>query len=190
MTRLIIKNNKMTIRLHPDEADSFMAKAIAKSARYEQIAPEHKSPYGFNHAHSHFVGLVAEHAAWILFTEVEALTRKNLNIDPAFQNENRESECDIYVGKTRIEVKGIKYGSWLRFGPCISTRQLKNIERKADVVLWALYNEKRQEFTFEGFNFVSEIRNMPTIITGDVGRPQIENYPVLDIIKPVQEIVL
>lgn len=190
MSRLIIKNNKMTVRLFTDEADSFMAKAISKSKRYEKIAPEHKSPYGFNHPHSHYVGLVAEHAAWVLFTEVEALTGRNLNIDPAYQNDQREGECDLYVGNTRIEVKGIKYGSWLRFGPCISTRQLKNIERKADVVLWALYNEKQQEFTFTGFNYVSDIRSLPTIITGAENRPKIENYPVLDIIKPVQDIIL
>lgn len=190
MNRLTIKNNKMTVKLFNDEADSFMAKAIAKSEKYEKIANSSKSPYGFNHPHAHFVGMVAEHAAWVLFNEIEELTKKELKIDPAYQFEDRDSECDLYVNGLRIEVKGIKYGSWLQFGPCISTRQLKKIEKKADIVLWALYNERRQEFSFEGFNFVKDIRSLPTMVTGASGRPQIENYPVLDIIKPLQELSL
>lgn len=190
MSRLTIKNDKMTIKLFNDEANSFMARAIAKSEKYERIASSSKSPYGFNHPHSHYVGLVAEHASWLLFNEIEDLIGRDLNIDPAFQSDKREAECDLYVNNLRIEVKGIKYGSWLRFGPCISTRQLDNIEKKADVVLWALYNERRQEFSFEGFNFVKQIRALPTLVTGAEGRPQIENYPVLDIIKPLQELIL
>jgi hypothetical protein len=190
MSRLSIKNDKMTITLFNDEANSFMAKAISKSEKYERIASEKRSPYGFNHPHSHYVGLVAEHASWVLFNEIEELLGMDLNIDPAFQNEKREAECDLYVNNLRIEVKGIKYGSWLKFGPCISTRQIDNIEKKADVVLWALYNERRQEFSFEGFNFVSEIRALPTLVTGAEGRPSIENYPVLDIIKPLQDLIL
>lgn len=190
MNRLTIKNDKMTVRLFNDEADSFMAKAIAKSEKYEKIASAAKSPYGFNHPHAHFVGMVAEHASLVLFNEIEELIGKKLDIDPAFQFESRDAECDLYVNGLRIEVKGIKYGSWLQFGPCISTRQLKKIEKKADVVLWALYNEKRQEFSFEGFNYVRDIRALPTMITGAAGRPQIENYPVLDIIKPLQELAL
>jgi hypothetical protein len=190
MSRLTIKNDKMTVKLFSDEADSFMAKAIAKSEKYERIASAAKSPYGFNHPHAHFVGMVAEHASWILFNEIEELLGKPLDVDPAFQFENREAECDLYVNGLRIEVKGIKYGSWLTFGPCVSTRQLKKIEKKADIVLWALYNERRQEISFEGYNFVKDIRALETVITGAVGRPQIENYPVLNIIKPLQELAL
>lgn len=190
MTRLIIRENKMKIRLHQDEAESFMAKAAAKAEKYNKLAPNGKSPYGFNHAHSHLVGMAAEHASWILFNEVEALAGINLNIDPAFQDDRREGECDIYVAGKRIEVKGIKYGSWLRFGPCISARQLPKIQKKADIVLWALYNERCQEFTFEGFNYVDEIATLETIMTGAEGRPLIENYPVLPIIKPMQSLSL
>lgn len=189
-TRLIIRENKMKIRLHQDEAESFMAKASAKADKYNKLAPEDKSPYGFNHAHSHLVGMAAEHAAWILFNEVEMLSGTDLNIDPAFQDERREGECDIYVAGKRIEVKGIKYGSWLRFGPCISARQLPKIQKKADIVLWALYNERCQEFTFEGYNFVEEITTLDTVMTGAEGRPKIENYPVLPIIKPMQKLLL
>lgn len=188
MTRIIIRENKMKIRLGHDEAESFMAKAIAKAEKYNVLAPDGKSPYGFNHPHSHFVGMVAEYASWVLFTEIETMLNINLNIDPAFQDERREGECDIYVAGKRIEVKGIKYGSWLRFGPCISARQLPKIEKKADIVLWALYNERGQEFTFEGYNLVSEIAALDTIMTGAEGRPKIENYPVQSIIKPLQEL--
>lgn len=190
MNRLSIKNDKMSIKLYEDEANAFMAKAIAKSEKYEKIASANKSPYGFNHPHAHFVGMVAEHASYVLFSEIEEIIGRKLDIDPAFQFDNRDAECDLYVNGLRIEVKGIKYGSWLRFGPCISTRQLKKIEKKADIVLWALYNERRQEFSFEGFNYVHEIRDLPTMITGAEGRPQIENYPVLNIIKPLQELSL
>lgn len=188
MTRLIIREDKMKIRLHPDEAESFMAKAMAKAEKFSKIAPDGKSPYGFNHAHSHLVGMAAEYASWILFNEIETLTNRDLHIDPAYQDDRREGECDLYVGGTRIEVKGIKYGSWLQFGPCISSRQLPKIQKKADIVLWALYNEKCQEFTFEGYNFVSEIASIPTIMTGAPGRDKIENYPVISILKPLQEL--
>lgn len=187
MTRLVIRDNKMKIRLHQDEAESFMAKAAAKAEKYNKLAPDGKSPYGFNHAHSHLVGLAAEHASWILFTAIEEMLGIDLKIDPAYQDERREGECDIYVGGKRIEVKGIKYGSWLNFGPCVSARQLPKIKRKADIVLWALYNERCQEFTFEGFNLVSEIETLDTIFTGANGRDKIENYPVLNILKPLQE---
>ncbi|AQW89014.1 hypothetical protein pEaSNUABM50_00513 [Erwinia phage pEa_SNUABM_50] len=188
MTRLIIREEKMKIRLHQDEAESFMAKAAAKAEKYTKLAPDGKSPYGFNHAHSHLVGMAAEHASWVLFTEIEEMLGIDLKIDPAFQDERREGECDLYVGGKRIEVKGIKYGSWLRFGPCVSARQLPKIKKKADIVLWALYNERCQEFTFEGYNLVSEIETIPTIMTGAEGREKIENYPVLSIIKPLQEL--
>lgn len=188
MSRIIIRENKMKIRLHNDEADAFMSKAIAKSEKYNKLAPQNKSPYGFNHPHSHFVGLVAEHAAWVLFTEIESMLNTNLNIDPAFQDEKREGECDIYVQGKRIEVKGIKYGSWLRYGPCVSSRQLSKIQKKADIVLWALYNEKCQELTFEGFNLVSEISTLLPVLTGAEGKQKIENYPVISIIKPLQEL--
>lgn len=187
-SRLVIRDEKMKIRLENDEADSFMSKAVAKSEKYNILAPANKSPYGFNHAHSHFVGLVAEHATWILFTEIEQLLGINLNIDPAYQDERREGECDLYVGGKRIEVKGIKYGSWLKFGPCISSRQLPKIEKKADIVVWALYNERYQEFTFEGYNLVSEISSVQTVMTGAEGKPKIENYPVMDLLKPMQEL--
>lgn len=188
MTRLIIRENKMKIRLHTDEAEAFMAKAHIKAEKYNKLAPGGKSPYGFNHVHSHLVGLAAEHASWILFTEIENILNINLSIDPAFQDEGREGECDIYVAGKRIEVKGIKYGSWLRFGPCISSRQLPKIQKKADIVLWALYNERCQEFTFEGYNYVNDISSLETVMTGAEGRDKIENYPVLPIIKPLQEL--
>ncbi len=186
--RLMLKNGKMTIKLCNDEADSFMAKAIEKSERYKVLAPEHKAPYGFNHPHSHFVGMVCEHAAFVLFNEIELSTGKNLNIDPIFQNSKRDGECDLKVNDLRIEVKGIKYKSWKDFGPCVSTRQYENIIKKADVVLWVLYNEKKQEFSFEGFNYVKDIGLQPIILTGVEGRPKIENYPVLDILKPLKEL--
>ena len=134
--------------------------------------------------------MAAEHASWILFNEIETLSGVNLSIDPAFQDDRREGECDIYVAGKRIEVKGIKYGSWLRFGPCISARQLPKIQKKADIVLWALYNERCQEFTFEGYNYVDEISTLETVMTGAEGRPLIENYPVLPIIQPMQTLQL
>lgn len=188
--RLIVKNGKMTVKLYPDEADSFMAKAIEKSERYQILAPENKSPYGFNHAHSHFVGMVCEHASFVLFSEIESSTGIKLNIDPAFQCDGRDGECDIKVNGLRIEVKGIKYKSWKDFGPCVSTRQLKNIQKKADVILWVLYNEKKQEFTFEGFNYVKDISSIPVVLTGVPGRPLIENHPVINILRPLQELPL
>ncbi|ELW0836404.1 hypothetical protein ACRYKS_19790 [Escherichia coli] len=188
--RLVLKNGKMTVKLYKDEADSFMAKAIEKSERYKILAPASKSPYGFNHAHSHFVGMVCEHASFVLFNEIENYSGIALNIDPAFQSDGRDGECDIKVNNLRIEVKGIKYKSWTDFGPCVSTRQLKNIQKKADVILWVLYNEKKQEFTFEGFNYVKDISSIPVVLTGVPGRPMIENHPVLSIIKPLQELPL
>lgn len=186
--RICLKNGKMNVKLHTDEADSFMAKAIEKSAKYQELAPANKSPYGFNHIHGHFVGLVCEHAAWVLFNEIESSTGLKLNIDPAFQNPGRERECDIKVNNLRIEVKGIKYKSWLKYGPCVSTRQLENIQKKADVVLWVLYNEKHQEFSFEGFNYVKDISTVPVILTGEADKPKIENHPVLSILKPLEEL--
>lgn len=186
--RLSLKQGKMTIKLYSDEADSFMAKAIEKSELYKVLAPASRAPYGFNHTHSHFVGMVCEHAAYVLFTEIEDSIGKSLNIDPAFQDSNRDGECDLKVNGLRIEVKGIKYKSWKNFGPCVSTRQYDKILQKADVVLWVLYNEKKQEFSFEGFNYVNEIANQPIILTGVEGLPKIENYPVMDILRPLQEL--
>ncbi|AFA44507.1 hypothetical protein [Klebsiella phage phiKp_21] len=186
--RVYLRNNKMQVRLHKDEADSFMAKAIVKSELYKRLSPKESSPYGFNHPHSHYVGLVCEHAAYVLFTELEEMTGIKYDIDPAFQNSKRDGECDLIVNNLRIEVKGIKYKSWTNYGPCISTRQLKNIEKKADIILWVLYNEKRHEFSFEGFNYVKDVHTVPVKITGAKGKPQIKNHPVIDIIKPLQEL--
>lgn len=190
MSRIIVKNGKMTVKLYSDEADSFLAKAIEKSKRYESLAPKNKSPYGFNHAHSQYVGMVAEHAAWLLFTEIEDMLQRDLKIDAAYQNPSRDGECDIYVNGLRIEVKSIKYGSWLNYGPCISTRQLKNIERKADVVIWLLYNEKQQEFSFEGFNYVKDISSVTPILTGDKSKVIINNHPVKELLHPLQDLKL
>lgn len=188
-SRIVINNNKMTIRLHRDEAESYLAVANEKSKKFERLNTPEKSPYGQNHPHSHYVGLVTEHAAWVLFTEIEHMLGIDLNIDPAFKDPTRESECDIYVAGKRIEVKGIKYGAWKNFGPCISTKQLPKIKKKADIVLWVLYNEKSQEMTFVGFNEVKDITSVQPIFTGKEGRPKIENYPVKDLIKELQELV-
>ena len=188
-TRLQIVNDKMSIQLSKDEADAYMAKAIAKSQRYETLMQGRKSPYGQNHTHSHYVGMVAEHASLVLMEEIENLVGHNLNIDAVFQDDTRDAECDLVVNGLRIEVKCIKYGSWVRYGPCITAAQRKSIENKADVVLWALYNERQQSFTFEGFNHVADIASIPSVMTGPVDR-LVENHPVLSIIKPLQEMKL
>ena len=188
MSRLIIRENKMKIRLSETEAASLLEQAAINSEKFSAISPDGVAPYGHNHTHSHMVGLAAEHATLILFQEIEKITGLDLQIDAAFQDERREGECDIYVGGKRIEVKGIKYGAWLRYGPCISSRQLPKIQRKADIVIWALYNERIQEFTFEGYNKVDEIHLIDPIMTGPDNRPKIENYPVRDIMSPLQEL--
>ncbi|WEM33481.1 hypothetical protein EJP02_420 [Escherichia phage EJP2] len=186
-TRLKIVDNKMSISLFKDEADSYMAKAMAKSQRYNNMLNGRKAPYGQNHPHSHYVGMVAEHATLVLMEEIEQLLNIDMKIDAVFLDDKRDKECDIVVNGLRIEVKCIKYGSWVKFGPCITAAQRKNIERKADVVLWAVYNERKQSFTFEGFNRVEDIANIPTEMTGVQGREKIENHPVMSIIKPLQE---
>lgn len=188
MSRLIIRENKMKIRLTDPEAASLLEQAAIKSEKFSVISPDGVSPYGQNHTHSHMVGLAAEHATLILFKEIEQITGLDLQIDAAFLDERREGECDIYVGGKRIEVKGIKYGAWLRYGPCISSRQLPKIQRKADIVIWALYNERIQEFTFEGYNKVEDIHLIEPVMTGPDNRPKIENYPVRDIMSPLQEL--
>lgn len=190
MTRLVAHNDKMTLQLETLEAQSYMEKAVQKSKRYTAISPDHKSPYGFNHAHSHFVGMIAEHSAGVLFTEIEEIIGKDLNIDLVFKDENRDGSCDIIVNGLRIEVKGITPRSWRQFGPCISTRQLRNIQRKADIVLWVQFDERKQFVTFEGFNYVKDITSVPTKFTAGKGKTPIENYPVLEIIHPLQELPL
>ena len=184
MTRIIVRDNKMKIRLTQDEVEMITDKAKEKSAKFTRIAPVNKSPYGFNHVHSHVVGLGAEYASHILFQEIEKMLCTNLFIEPSYADERREGECDLYVGNLRVEVKGIKYKSWLRYGPCISTRQLSKIQKTADVVVWALYNERCHEFTFIGFNDVSEISSIRPVLTGT--EHKIENYPVRDILKPLE----
>lgn len=188
-SRIKVSNENMSIRLYRDEADSLWAKAIQKSEKFEKMVAKDRSPYGFNHPHSHFVGVVAEHASWILFTEIEEMLGIDLKIDAAFKDESRERECDIYVGGKRVEIKGIKYGSWDTYGPCISARQLNKIKRKADIVLWVLLNEKTKEATFMGYNEVSEIESINPILTGPEHTQKIKNYPVISLIKNLTELV-
>lgn len=187
MSRISIKNDKMAVQLFQDEAQAFFAKARAKSEKYTNLSPDHVAPYGFNHVHSHLVGLVSEHASWVLFTEIEEMLNVDLNIEAPFHDDARDAECDIIVGGLRVEVKGIKQNAWNRYGPCISTRQLAKIERKADIVLWALYDERNQLVTFQGWNPVSEVRSLTPVFTGDAGKA-IENYKVLDLLRPLQSL--
>lgn len=188
-SRINATSENMSIRLYKDEAESLWAKAIQKSQKFETMVSKDRSPYGFNHPHSHYVGVVAEHASWLLFTEIEEMLGIDLNIDAAFKDENRECECDIYVGGKRIEIKGIKYGSWKNYGPCISARQLSKIKRKADIVLWVLLNEKTKEATFVGYNEVNEIESINPILTGPEHSQKIKNYPVISLIKNLTELV-
>lgn len=187
MSRITVKNNKMVVQLYQDEAQAFFAKARAKSEKYTNLSPNHVSPYGFNHVHSHLVGMVTEHASWVLFTEIEDMLKVDLSIESPFQDIERDSECDIIVGGLRIEVKGIKQNAWNRYGPCISKRQLGKIERKADIVLWALYDERTQAVTFQGWNPVSEVRSLQPVFTGDTGR-EVENYQVLKLLRPLDKL--
>lgn len=189
MARLFVENDRMQLQLYSDEAQSFMAKAIAKSEKYSKIMEGRQAPYGQNHVHSHYIGMVSEHAAFVLMNEIEDLIGAKFTIDPVFQNEERDRECDIVVNGTRIEVKGIKRDSWNRYGPCITVAQRKNIERKADVVLWVQYNEKTDVATFNGFNYVKDIKRIEPVFTGPPGR-LIENHQVLDIIHPLQDLKL
>lgn len=185
MERIEVKNDKMMVNLYHDEPKSFFAQAKAKSEKYTVLSPDEVSPYGFNHIHSHLVGMISEHASWVLFSEIEKMLGVDLGIDAAFQDDTRDSECDLIVGGLRVEVKGIKANAWNRYGPCVSTRQLKNIERKADIVLWALYDDRTQTVTFQGWNPVSEIRAIKPVMTGDIGK-EIKNYKVLDLLRPLQ----
>lgn len=186
MTRYRINNNEMKVKIFQDEYHSFMATAIDKSQRYKTIAKDN-SPYGFNHPHSHIVGLVSEHASLLLFRGIEENLGTNFNIDAVFQDNTRDSECDLVVCGTRIEVKGIKYKSWLEYGPCISTSQYFRIKKKADIILWGLYNEKQNEVTFKGYNTVRDISRIKPVLTGPEGK-QIMNYKVLDIMKPLDKL--
>lgn len=185
MKQVYIHRNEWVIKLHQSEADSFLAKAIKKAEKYQDAS----APYGFNHIHGHLVGMIAEHAAWLLFNEIEELLGKDLKIDPVYQNPRRDAECDLVVNNTKIEVKCIKYGSWLRYGPCISTKQFPKIKDKADVVLWLLYNEKSQELTVKGFTDVNEVQTITPIMTGN-STLQVENYPVISIMKNINDLKL
>lgn len=187
MKQVYIHRDEWVIKLHQSEADSFLAKATKKAEKYQTISTN--SPYGFNHIHSHYVGLVSEHAAWLFFNEIEELLGRDLNIDAVYQNPKRDAECDLVVNGTKIEVKCIKYGSWLRYGPCISTKQYPKIKEKADVVLWLLYNEKSQELTVKGFTDVNDVPTITPVLTGTEDR-KVENYPVLSIMKNMNELKL
>ncbi|WNA16176.1 hypothetical protein XaC1_541 [Xanthomonas phage XaC1] len=186
MSRYRIFNEDIKVKIFNSEYELFCEQAEVKAKKYQNIARS-KSPYGFNTAHSHIVGLVTEYAALLMFKGIEETNGIELNIDPVFQDNTRDSQCDIVVNNLRIEVKGIKYKSWVEYGPCISNIQYDRLLKKADVVLWALYNERQQEVTFKGFNRVSDISTLRPVLTGPEGK-QILNYKVLDLVKPLKEL--
>lgn len=186
MNRYRIFEDDIKVKIFDSEYKEFCALAELKAKKYQNIA-KNKSPYGFNTAHSHIVGLVTEYAGLLMFRGLEKTYNKNLNIDPVFQDSTRDSECDIIVNSNRIEIKGIKYKAWTEYGPCISTVQYNRLLKKADVVLWALYNERQQEVTFKGFNRVHDIKSIEPVMTGPEGK-QILNYKVLSIMNPLKEL--
>lgn len=178
--------NQFVVTLSKDEVDALLPAAEEKSKKYTQLSPDSTSPYGFNHVHSHHVGMQAEHAAYHLLQWVRETSGIDLALEPIFQYSHRDAEADIKMNGTRIDVKCLSERSWSTFGPCISARQFDKLCIKAEVVLWAAYNKSKRTFTFRGFNYMNEVRELLTVKNETQNGSFIENYPVETILRDLE----
>lgn len=181
--------NQFTVKLSKEEVDSFLPAAEEKSKKYTEISPDKTSPYGFNHVHSHHVGMQAEFAAHEFLKWVSESTGIHLDIEAIYANPRRDGEADLNLNGTRIDVKCLSERSWKQYGPCISTRQFPRLCIKAEVVLWIVYNTRRRTFTLKGYNYMKDVRDQKTVMNLNQETGQsIENYPVIDILYDTEKL--
>lgn len=174
--------NQAVVKLTQEEIDSFLEKAQEKSKKYSEISPDSTSPYGFNHVHSHHVGMLAEFAVHEFFNWVQEQSGIALNIEPVYMDSTRDGEADIILNGTRIDVKCMSKYSWTQFGPRISARQYNNLCKKAEVILWVRYITARKTYTIMGFNYMRDVKEItPLTFFNPESGQSIENYPVLAI---------
>lgn len=182
-------NNKMqfTVKLTKEEVDYFLPLAEEKSKKYSEISPDKTSPYGFNHVHSHHVGMQAEFAAHEFLKWVSSSTGIELDIEPIYQNPKRDGEADLKLNGTRIDVKCLGRKAFYDYGPGISARQYDRLCIKAEVVMWLVYDTKKRLFTIVGYNYMKDVRDIIPVqnLNKETGQ-RIENYPVIDIMQDIQ----
>lgn len=191
MSKFMVDENLFKIEFTEDEINSIREKAELKSKKYEILNANNSkaTPYGFNNVHSHLVGLVCEYGAHRLFEEVSKMCG-NFSIDPVYLDESRDGEADIIINNIRIEVKGMKSASWAKFGPCINIKQKSSIERKSDIVLFAVFHEKKRRVEFRGYINTSDINNVKPIRTENSQGKRSLNFPVISELKDVSTLTL
>lgn len=181
-------DNEISIVLTDGEMEHIRTLANAKSQRYQQRKFDEKglSPYKSNASHSHFVGMACEYGAWLILDEIIKVYGLNTFLSPVFKIENRESECDLILNDTRIEVKGMPRGAWFNYGACVTAHQKKRIQKKADVILWVTIIEQTNRVIIKGFSNVADIDKVEPTMTGNDSK-KILNHVMTDFVKPITE---
>lgn len=167
---LQIKPDSIATKLTQTTLDAAMASAKDSAAKYQALVRMSKAPYCNNDVSRHFIGKVGEYGSSQVFEQLQSVFGQQLTIDNVFKDESRDSECDLIVNGLRVEIKTWKPWAFNTYGPCISDRQAKKLNKKCEVVVYAVYDQDTKHFALRGWNYTKDIDGVKAKLTGTPGK--------------------
>ncbi len=118
-------------------------------------------------------------------------------VDAAFRDIARTRKADLIAegqrSSVRLDVKTWDTRYWTEMGRCVAVGQLPKLQNKADGVIWCVSPavlEPGVTVEVVGWNTLDEVANAPRLLTGPVGRRQVENFQVgLDAVRPLDDLL-
>lgn len=160
--------------------------AEASAARWRGKPGAHYA----NQPRTHFIGRLGEIAYW------RWLTGQSVECQAWFLDEWQEARCDIetWEPRVRIEVKTWTVSFWRDLGRCVAAGQLAGVQRKADIIAWAVVRlpvedwqqAQTADVTLAGWSSVAEVAASAPRPTGRPGKRQILNHQLeISQLRPV-----
>lgn len=129
---------------------------LAKAAA-DKWKGNHKSPYGTNSIKIHEIGKLGEIGLYSNLVQ----SYPDLEIVPTFKLDDLEADIIIKsnnpdVKDLRIEVKSSKNVVWNQLHATVNARQVHNIKKKSDIVVYCSVHTVKGIIHIEGFNYTDD----------------------------------
>lgn len=126
---------------------------------------------------SHLVGSLGQVA-------VEQWAKESgINVQSLFRDPKRVAESDVVVrgrSEVRVEVKTWTLDYWPDLGRCVAVDQMADVEKKADVIVWATLDDTGAipVVALRGWSTPKEVATTAPRLTGRGSMAKINNHQV------------
>jgi hypothetical protein len=135
-----------------------------------------------NARRTHIIGKLGEIGAHAYLCD------EGFRCDATYADASRVSQCDIIVNDVlRVEIKTWSACHWHDLGRCIAVKQLEDVKRKCDIVLWCVVSANDLDpeqgapgdscsVRLAGWSEVGDIADAPVRKTGYGNMRKVMNY--------------